>query len=79
MPWWWLSPDQLMKAFERHLEEIEEWLGERANYEVLYVSYNDLMKDPAAAVEAVNRFLGGALDGDAMLKTVDPSLYRQRC
>ncbi len=48
-------------------------------YEVLYASYTDLMKDPAAAVEAVNRFLGGALDGDAMRKTVDPSLYRQRC
>ncbi|MCH8342381.1 MAG: hypothetical protein IH983_00150 [Planctomycetes bacterium] len=43
------------------------------------MSYNDLMKDPATAVEAVNRFLGGALDGDAMRKTVDPSLYRQRC
>ena len=74
-----LSPDQLMKGFERQLEKIEAWLGERPNYEVLYVSYNDLMKDPAAAVEAVNRFLGGALDGDAMRKTVDPSLYRQRC
>ncbi len=33
----------------------------------------------AAVVEAVNRFLGGELNGDAMLKTVDPSLYRQRC
>lgn len=73
-----LTTEQLIKAYQGQLAKIEQWLGERDNFDVLYVSYNELMSDPAAAVEAVNAFLGGSLKTDAMLGSVDPSLYRQR-
>ncbi len=60
------------------MAKIERWLAEQPNFEVEYVSYNNLVADPAPAAAAVNRFLGGDLDETAMLASVDPSLYRQR-
>ncbi len=73
-----LTESELIKAFQGQLAKIRRWLDERPNFQALFVNYNDLMKDPAPAVEAVNRFLGGRLHRDAMLGCVDPSLYRRR-
>ncbi len=73
-----LSAEQLIRAYEGQLEKVESWLAGRANFDVHYVSYNQLMAEPAAAVEAVNGFLGGGLDTAGMLSVVDPALYRQR-
>ena len=73
-----LTDEQLVKAYEGQLAKIESWLQEQPNFTVHVVSYNDLMADPAPAAAAVNAFLGGGLDVTAMLKHVDPALYRQR-
>jgi len=73
-----LTPGQLVKAYESQLAKIRQWLDEQRNFEVHYTSYNDLMADPPTAAAAVNAFLGGGLDVDAMLRNVDPKLYRQR-
>jgi hypothetical protein len=46
--------------------------------EVLYVRYDQAVKDPAAQAHRVNQFLGGSLDEQEMVRVIDPSLYRQR-
>jgi hypothetical protein len=72
-------PDGLMTGiFQKHLDETYAWLSEKNNMRVLYISYNDSLKDPAPTVSQVNRFLGGELDTENMMTVVDPSLYRQR-
>jgi hypothetical protein len=73
-----LTDEQLMEAYEGQLGKIEAWLADRPNFRVLYVSYNELMENPAGAAKSVNDFLGGLLDEEAMQKHVDPTLYRQR-
>ena len=73
-----LTDEQLVKAYEGQLAKIESWLQEQPNFTVNVVSYNDLMADPTPAAAAVNEFLGGGLDVAAMLRNIDPSLYRQR-
>ena len=73
-----LSDEQLIKAYEAHLEKTSKWLTEQSNVRVLYVNYNELMCNPAPIVETINRYLGGGLDTDAMLAVLDLSLYRQR-
>ncbi len=71
--------DAEMRAlFEKHLAEIQEWLARQENIDVLYVQYNEIMSDPVAGAAAVNRFLGGGLDENAMASVVDPTLYRNR-
>ncbi|MHC5007919.1 MAG: sulfotransferase domain-containing protein [Planctomycetota bacterium] len=73
-----LTDEQLISAYEGQLAKIESWLADQPGFDVLYISYNDLMADPARAAADVNRFLGGSLDEEQMLSHVDPALYRQR-
>ncbi len=73
-----LTDEQLIRAYEGQLAKIERWLDEQPNFQVHLVSYNTLMSDPPPAVAAINAFLGGGLDGEAMLASIDRSLYRQR-
>jgi hypothetical protein len=74
-----LTDEQLISAYEGQLAKIESWLADQPCFEVLYISYNDLMADPARAAADANRFLGGGLDEEQMISHVDPALYRQRC
>jgi hypothetical protein len=73
-----LSDDQLREAYGRQLAKLADWLAGQQTFNVLEVSYNDLVREPAAVASRVNAFLGGALDEAAMRDVVDPSLYRQR-
>lgn len=72
-------PDEIMAGiFEKHLQEVEEWLASKPNVDTLYVSYNDALQDPESHAEEVNSYLGGRLDIERMAEVVDPKLYRQR-
>jgi hypothetical protein len=72
-------PDDKMAAmFNKHVTQVESWLGAQPNIEVLYISYNDVMKDSRAHAERINTFLGGSLRVDEMVSVVDRALYRQQ-
>jgi hypothetical protein len=72
-------PDDRMAAmFNKHVAQVEAWLASQPNIEVLYVSYNDVMKDSRPHAEEINSFLGGSLDVEAMVSVVDRALYRQK-
>lgn len=73
-----LSPEKLIGLFEQQLREFDEWVRKQPNFKILYVSYNEALRDPRPAVTAVNKFLGGDLDVEAMAAVVEPALYRQR-
>ena len=73
-----LSKEKLLGLFKAELEKADQWVRAQPNFDLLYINYNEVLKEPAAAVKAINDFLGGDLDTDAMLKVVEPSLYRQR-
>lgn len=69
---------QMAEMFQEHLKRVRVWLANQKNMEVLYVDYNDLMKNPAAHIESIRAFLGLQLDTDAMRAVPDAGLYRQR-
>jgi hypothetical protein len=72
-------PDDKMAAmFEKHVAQVESWLAAQPNIQTLYVSYNQVMKDPRPHAELVNKFLGNTLEVDAMVGVADAALYRQR-
>ena len=70
--------DQVKRAFIGHLERLRGWLAQQPNINVLYVSYNDLLADPAAQAARVSTFLAGRADAREMAQAVDPALYRNR-
>jgi len=73
-----ISNEELAKLFQKHLDQVESWLKKQTSFDVLYISYNEVLKNPEEFVARVNKFLGGHLDVDSMKSVVDKSLHRQR-
>jgi hypothetical protein len=72
-------PDEKMAAmFDKHIAQVESWLATQPNIETVYVSYNEVMKDPRPHAERINAFLRGSLNVEAMAEVADRSLYRQK-
>ncbi|MCA9059856.1 MAG: thioredoxin [Planctomycetaceae bacterium] len=72
-------PDAQMRAlFDRELRQFYAWLPQQSHLKLINVSYNDLLADPTAMITQINRHLDGRLNTEAMLQTVDPTLYRHR-
>lgn len=73
-----LSTDQLRDNFRNQLDKVYAWLAERPNFDMKYVDYNEVLKNPEPIAQAVNEFLGGSLNTQAMIEVVKPDLYRNR-
>ena len=73
-----ISDEQMAALFRKHMERVEGWLDQQPNFEVLHVSYNEVLAHPQEEAKRVNSFFDHALDVGAMIEVVDPSLYRQR-
>lgn len=72
-------PDEEMaEKFEKHLHQVEGWLAERSYMDVLYVKYNDVIKDSRSHIKLLKQFLGKRLNEEEMVKVIEKSLYRQR-
>jgi hypothetical protein len=70
--------EDIKRAYTVHLERLRDWLRQQKNMAVLYVSYNDLVEQPAEQAKRVSQFLDGKVNVEGMVKAVDPSLYRNR-
>ena len=73
-----VSDEELKELFAKHLAQIQDWVDEQPNVDVLYVSYNEAVEDPPEQARRVNHFLGDTLDVESMVAVVDQVLYRQR-
>ncbi|MEE8169976.1 MAG: sulfotransferase family protein [Phycisphaerae bacterium] len=74
-----LADEQVMRVFRAQMDKVDLYAKENARHlKMLDVNYNDLLADPRPAIQAVNEFLDGTLNTQAMATVVDPSLYRQR-
>jgi len=69
---------ELRAEFDQHLAAIKYWLARQPNMEIMYISYNAMLAEPAAHVTQVVEFLGLPLDREKMLAVPSPSLYRNR-
>ena len=73
-----MSDEDAAVLFRRHIKQVEAWIGEQPNIEIIYVSYNEILKDPLEQAKRVNRLLGNTLNVTNMVGVVDRGLYRQR-
>jgi hypothetical protein len=73
-----ISDQDLETISRNHLQEIDKWLAEQLNFEVLYVNYNEVLNNPIRHSQEIRTFLGGSLDVAEMARVVDSNLYRQR-
>ncbi len=70
--------EEIKPAFAKHLDRLFQWLGRQPNMKVLRISYNDLLQHPQEQARLVCEFLGGKIDLERMIDSVDHSLYRNR-
>ncbi len=73
-----VDDDTMAVLFQKHLQQVEAWMQSQPNLQYLDVDYNAMVRDPWPQIKAINRFLGGELDEEAMATVIDPQLYRQR-
>lgn len=69
---------QTAAVFEKHLQQIDSWLRQQPNIELIYVHYSDIVSEPAAEIGRLQRFLGRDLEVESMMATINPNLYRNR-
>ena len=73
-----LTSERLGAIFGNQLSAAKQWLAARDDLRSQYFEYKDIVEGPAKASAALNAFLGGGLDEQAMAATVKPELYRQK-
>lgn len=73
-----VSDEKAREHYRNHLLRVRAMLRARPNFEFIELDYRRALEDPRGFAEAVDRFLGGSLDVEAMASVVDPKLYRQR-
>lgn len=72
------SDDEMRDMLLMHVKQVLGWIGKQDNFDLIEVSYNDILKSADENIRNINEFLGGDLDTAAMKAVVDKSLYRQR-
>jgi hypothetical protein len=73
-----VNDERMAGLFRRHVKQVETWIDEQPNIEVVYISYNEILASPVEQAASVNLFLGHTLNVENMVSAVDQTLYRQR-
>lgn len=75
------NPDEdgkFAELYGKHLEKVKARLASQPNIRVMFIRYNELLKEPADYAEKVSGFLGTSLNTAAMAKVPQEQFYRQR-
>ena len=70
--------ETMAEAYRNHLAAVKILVRKRANFEMLEFRYDEAVANPREAARAVNAFVGGMLDEQAMTSVIDAELYRNR-
>ena len=60
------------------IRDSKSWLADQDWIQTLYISYNDVLRQPVEAFTQVAHFLDQKVDPLEMVKVVDPDLYREQ-
>jgi hypothetical protein len=69
---------EVKQEYSRIQERVRDFLAKRPNTRLLWLQHRDVLAHPDIAAAAINRFLGGWMNEDAMARVVRPELHRQR-
>ncbi len=72
------SDDEMRDMLLMHVKQVLGWVAKHDNFDLMEISYNEILQAPEENIKKINAFLGGDMDTAAMRAVVDKSLYRQR-
>jgi hypothetical protein len=73
-----MPDERLAVLFAEELSKLARWVRAQPNVRLLEIDHRDCLYNVQAAVEAINRFLGGHLDMVRMVGVPDPRLHRNK-
>ena len=73
-----LSSEALKETFRKQLDRITQMVTARSHIQSLAIDFHAIITAPEAAAKTLAAFIDPSLDQEAMVRSVDPSLYRQR-
>jgi Sulfotransferase domain len=68
----------VIRAFQRHLKDVESWISQQPHLSVLHVDYPAVLEDPLGEARRISAFLERDLDIEAMARKVEITLHRER-
>ncbi|HIB85074.1 MAG TPA: hypothetical protein EYO59_10910, partial [Chromatiaceae bacterium] len=73
-----IYPVGLEQAFKKYYAQLDLWIENNTNAEVLRVPYTEVIANPEKWSDEINQFLGGVLAVEEMVEVVEPGLYRTK-
>lgn len=70
--------NRLKDEYGRLMQRVKAQFGRHPTTHVLVLRHDDVLRDPQAAADSLNDFLGGGLSTAAMVAEVKPTLHRHR-
>lgn len=70
--------DAMAAAMRRHVQQVEQWLAQQVNMDILYLDYGQVVERPLEACQRLVQFAHLPGDPAQMATVVEPRLYRQR-
>ncbi len=71
-------PPEVVNAFKKEIKNVELWVEENDNIEMIRINYSDVIREPEERVQKILDFLDLDLNKRKMVEVVDPDLYRNR-
>ena len=72
------SDEMLRQSYQEHIKKISTWLKDQDWLQTLYVSYNEILRQPDIEFQKIAVFLDQLVDPQLMAQVVDPELYREK-
>ena len=73
-----IDDGSLKEKYRDHLSRVKWFMKCRSQFQVLYLPYTEVLKNPKSVADTIQNFLSKRLDTEAMIRAVDPELYRNR-
>ena len=72
------SDEMLRQSYQEHIKKVSTWLEDQDWLQTLYVSYNEILRQPDIEFQKIAVFLDQLVDPQLMAQVVDPELYREK-
>lgn len=73
-----VTDEQMAALYQADLQKFFLWIAKQPHFKMLIINHRDMLTHTREQCEKISHFLGGQLNVEKMIQTVNPLLYRNR-